>query len=376
VKKHAFYTALFSILFLSILAPPSYAQVKVSDVQTAIKAAGATWVAAENHITKLTPDAQARLLGVKNAPKATTRPPRAQVSAYGLPPSVDWRNNGGNYVTGIRDQAACGSCWAHAGIAALESATLIANKTPNTELNLSEQVLISCCSSICSPQGDCNGGYPEKAADFLRDKGAPAESCYPYVMNGTCPNACPNWQASAYKIKSWDYVVNYDQNEAASVDAIRAGLQNGPLATTYAVYSDFFYYTSGVYKRIYGGLAGYHAVLIVGYDDPGQYFIVKNSWGTDWGEQGYFRIAYSEVTGASQFGYETIAYHVEDDPNPTCDYALGDYFPGAGGTGTIQMSIDEFAWAAGTDDYWISTSQPYSMGSGPLNFTVAPNTTS
>ncbi len=61
------------------------------------------------------------------------------------------------------------------------------------------------------------------------------------------------------------------------------------------------------YKYASGYLAGYHAIIIVGYNNSGQYFIVKNSWGTGWGEQGYFRIAYSELTSATEFGYETIA---------------------------------------------------------------------
>ncbi len=365
------------MFFFGIVSSAS-AQVAVTDIQAAIKAAGATWVAAENPISKLSFEEQKRLLGVKNAPKTNTHPPAMATLAYGLPPSLDWRNNGGNYVTGIRNQSACGSCWAHSAIAALESATLIANKTPNTELNLSEQVLISCCSSLCSPSGDCNGGYVEKAADFLRDHGAPAESCYPYVMNGYCADACPNWQASAYKIKNWKYVVDYDKSEGPSVDAIKAGLQYGPLAITYAVYADFMSYSSGVYKHVSGILAGFHAVLVVGYDDPGQYFIVKNSWGTGWGEQGYFRIAYSEVTGDSQFGFETIAYYVGDDPDPTCKHELADYFPASGGTGTIQMSIrDGFNWAASSDDYWIQVPgfNDWHTGPGPATFTLSPNTT-
>ncbi len=366
------------MLFFGIVSSAS-AQVAVTDIQAAIKASGANWIAGENPISKLTPEEQKRLLGVKNGPKQNTHPPTKAVSAYSLAPSLDWRNNGGNYVTAVRNQANCGSCWAHSAVAALESATLIANKTPNTELNLSEQVLISCCSSLCSPNGDCNGGYVEKAADFLRDHGAPAESCYPYVMNGYCAGACPNWQASAYKIRNWQWVVDYDKSEGPSVEAIKAGLQYGPLAITYAVYADFFGYTTGVYKHVSGIIAGFHAVLVVGYDDPGQYFIVKNSWGTGWGEQGYFRIAYSEVTGDSQFGYETIAYYAGDDPDPTCEHALGDYFPASGGTGTIQMSIPNgFNWAASSDDYWIQVPgfSDWHTGPGPATFTLSPNTTS
>jgi len=81
--------------------------------------------------------------------------------------------------------------------------------------------------------------------------------------------------------------------------------QYGPLATTMIVYDDFDYYTGGVYSYAYGAAEGGHAVLIVGWDDPSQSFYVKNSWGTGWGEAGYFQIAYTEVGGATQFGSDT-----------------------------------------------------------------------
>jgi C1A family cysteine protease len=68
------------------------------------------------------------------------------------------------------------------------------------------------------------------------------------------------------------------------------------------------HYKSGVYTQVSGKKMGGHAVLIVGYNDDEQYFIVKNSWGTDWGEDGYFRIAYSELESKARFGTSTIAY--------------------------------------------------------------------
>lgn len=141
----------------------------------------------------------------------------------------------------------------------------------------------------------------------MRDTGLPLESCYPYTAtDGVCTYACTNWQSSAYKIHDWSWVVPYGTTPTTA--ALKNALYTyGPLATTMAVYSDFFNYSSGVYKYTSGYLAGYHAIIIVGYNDSSQYFIVKNSWGAGWGEQGYFRIAYSELTSATQFGYETIA---------------------------------------------------------------------
>ena len=83
------------------------------------------------------------------------------------------------------------------------------------------------------------------------------------------------------------------------------------------VYEDFYSYSSGVYSYTTGAYEGGHAVLIVGYSDAGQYFIVKNSWGAGWGESGYFKIAYSEISSVVEFGYYTIRY-----TGSSCSYSI------------------------------------------------------
>jgi hypothetical protein len=83
---------------------------------------------------------------------------------------------------------------------------------------------------------------------------------------------------------------------------------HGPIPTAMEVYDDFFSYTSGVYSYTSGSHAGGHAILLVGYDDAGQYLIAKNSWGSWWGESGYFRIAYSQLTSVVHFGEYTIYF--------------------------------------------------------------------
>ena len=94
------------------------------------------------------------------------------------------------------------------------------------------------------------------------------------------------------------------------------------MVTGYYVYSDFLNYGSGVYQYAWGSREGGHAVLIVGYVDTpdqygGGYFIVKNSWGSAWGESGYFRIGYSQVTSVVQFGVESYQYQVSASPSPS-----------------------------------------------------------
>jgi hypothetical protein len=95
-----------------------------------------------------------------------------------------------------------------------------------------------------------------------------------------------------------------------SVAAIKDALVNyGPLVTTFNVYADFFGYDGGIYSYTSGAYQGGHAVLIVGYDDANSCFIVKNSWGTWWGEAGFFRIAYSQLASPIYFGSGTLTYY-------------------------------------------------------------------
>ena len=258
---------------------------EIDEINAAIAREGAEWIAGETSFLRLSHAEKQSRLGFIPMDIPEEKFIAQDFAPTALPSHLDWRNNSGNYVTPIRDQRSCGSCWAFATTAALESATLITLGTPGVDINLAEQILVS-----CSGAGSCGGGYTSYASDYFQDTGLPLESCYPYTgTNGNCGNACSNWQSSTYKIVDWWGVTK-------TVDALKNALYTyGPLVTTMQVYSDFDSYTSGVYSYVSGYLRGGHAILLVGYDDAGQYFICKNSWGTWWGESGYFRIAYSQT---------------------------------------------------------------------------------
>jgi C1A family cysteine protease len=344
-------------------------------IQQEIQAKAARWKAGETSMSRLSPEEQRMRLGhIRSPNRGRGRVFSAATPAYALAPTLDWRNNGGNYVSGVRNQGNCGSCWAFAATAALESYTMISKRQPNTNLDLSEQVTLS-----CSGAGNCEqGGMPDAASNFFVSTGIPVESCYPYTAtDGTCAAACANWQASAYKLKSWSWVTT--ASGQTPVDAVKAALvDNGPLVMTMNVYYDFFSYTGGVYSHVSGGFAGGHAILTVGYDDANQCFIVKNSWGAGWGESGFFRIAYSEITSDVEFGYETIAYEGDDPPPPppTCDYTSSKLFSSAGGTGAIAVNpAGGCAWTAASSASWITiTSGVNGTGPGTVLYTVTPAT--
>ncbi len=374
----------FVILFLAV--PVFSSREELDEVRNAIKAKGGRWVANETSVSILPHDHRRGRVGtLKPIPTGmeTVLPSSALEAVAGtLPSSLDWRNygtNSYNYVTSVRDQKSCGSCWAFATTAALESYVLITENLPDEalDLNLSEQVLVSCSDPHRS---NCNGGYIDVAANYIHNVGLPPETCFPYTAtNNSCGNACASYRTDTDKTYGWHWVTA--TTPTASV--IKAALSTyGPLVTTMDVYSDFFYYIGGVYSYAWGTLEGGHAILIVGYDDAGQYFIVKNSWGTDWGEAGYFKIAYSQLSNAVGFGQYTIAYEAGTQPPPpplTCTYSLSSAtasFRASGGTGRVSITTQSnCSWTAKSNVTWITITNGSSRtGSGRLNYSVSPNT--
>jgi len=303
MKNKTIVSMLAALMALPFFAASSFAQAQVSGevreqisgVQRAIKEKGAKWVAGETSVSGLSREDWQYLVGFNFEP-ITAKP--APIADRGqIPAAIDWRNANGNFVTAPRNQKKCGSCWAFAMTAGLEAYILRRDNTPGVDLDLSEQVMIS-----CSGAGSCNGGRLN--ANYVRKTGLPLETAYPYTAtNGTCAAAAPNWQTASYKVDDWGSV-------GQKLSLIKSALvAYGPLPTAFMVYEDFMHYKSGIYSYTTGKLLGGHAVLLVGYNDAEQYFIVKNSWDKGWGEDGFFRIAYSEMDNSVKFGLSTIAYY-------------------------------------------------------------------
>ncbi|KAK1424799.1 hypothetical protein QVD17_20137 [Tagetes erecta] len=196
-----------------------------------------------------------------------------------VPSSVDWRQKGA--VTPVKDQGNCGCCWAFAAIAATEGV----NQLSTGELiSLSEQQLVDCDTNL---NRGCNGGNKVEAFKFIiQNGGISTETNYPYKgIDGTC--SMTKDTSYVAKITGYEYVPA--NNEAALLNAV--AMQ--PVSVSIdASGKGFQLYKSGVFTGECGTQLQ-HAVTVVGYgtdDDGTKYWLVKNSWGTTWGEDGYIRM--------------------------------------------------------------------------------------
>ena len=174
---------------------------------------------------------------------------------------------------------------------------------------------------------------------------------------------------------------------APTAAAIKSALITyGPLVTTMNVYADFYYYAGGVYSYTSGAYQGGHAIEIIGYDDTESCFIVKNSWGTGWGEteagsvatKGFFRIAYDQIDQVVQFGYYTIAYEGYKPIVNTCTYSISPTsvtVSAAAGYGNVSVTSQTgCAWTAVSNVNWISVvSGAKGTGDGTVRYYVTAN---
>uniref|UniRef100_A0A3B3CWE3 Pro-cathepsin H n=1 Tax=Oryzias melastigma TaxID=30732 RepID=A0A3B3CWE3_ORYME len=199
------------------------------------------------------------------------------------PDSIDWRKKG-NYITPVKNQGGCGSCWTFSTTGCLESVTAIFT---GKLISLSEQQLVDCAQDFNNH--GCNGGLPSQAFEYIKyNKGLMTEQDYPYTaMDGKCMYK-PSL-ATAF-VKEVVNVTAYD--EMGMVDAVAT---RNPVSFAFEVTSDFMQYHQGVYTSTECHSTAdkvNHAVLAVGYgqENGTPYWIVKNSWGAEWGINGYFLI--------------------------------------------------------------------------------------
>jgi len=189
--------------------------------------------------------------------------------------TVDWRTKGA--VTKVKDQGQCGSCWAFSATEAIESYFFL--KTGKL-VELSPQQITSCDKV----DGGCNGGWPYRAYEYVKGAGGLESSAdYPYTSGGGSTGTCKFVSA---KVVAGTKPTGYTSIQKTEAQ-LQAALNNGPPSVCVAA-DAFQTYRSGILKSCPGSID--HCVQAVGYDTTDNYWIVRNSWGTNWGEQGYIRI--------------------------------------------------------------------------------------
>jgi C1A family cysteine protease len=200
---------------------------------------------------------------------------------------VDWRTKGG--VSPVKDQGQCGSCWAFSTIAFLESQSLIKNKKAVT---FSEQQLVDCDHN--GDQG-CNGGLMQTALQYIQASGIESDTHYPYTaQDDSCAYSKSDVVATVSNINCYEDV---------SVQQLQTYLTTvGPLAIAVDA-NDFQSYDSGILECTETQLD--HGVLLVGY--TANSWIIKNSWGKNWGEAGFVRVSNVEGQNCAVGAYVATA---------------------------------------------------------------------
>ena len=210
-----------------------------------------------------------------------------------IPDVLDYRLK--NAVTPVKNQGRCGSCWAFSTVGALEGKYAL--NSGKLEV-FSEQKLVDCSKSNFG----CNGGFMHKAFDdILWRNGIPLEKNYPYTgVEGECRKDIPEFKD--LNLLGYQFVLSH------SSSALQSALQHNPVCIALA--GDpmkFLFYGEGIFDCEDCSKANNHAVLLVGYDTSGNipYWIIKNSWGEKWGEDGYIRIKMKDgegILGMNQYG--------------------------------------------------------------------------
>jgi len=204
--------------------------------------------------------------------------------------SVDWRTQG--VVNPVKNQGQCGSCWAFSAVSAIESHHAIS--TGNL-VSLSEQQVVDCDTTCYG----CNGGLQSYAFKYAESHNIALESAYTYTAaDGTCRDSSVDGQVG---VTTYHSVLRWNSH------SLLAAIEQGPVSVTVDAEQDgFMYYTGGVVdSSTCSGTSLDHAITAVGYgtENGQQYYIVRNSWGTSWGEEGYIRIATSTL-GAGVCGIQ------------------------------------------------------------------------
>ncbi len=245
-------------------------------LQDTLAKLGNPWIAGETELSDLPLEEKRRMCGFLPMPEGEWGPApqiiEKPLSKNPPPPTWDWRNKDGkNWMTSVKNQNPCETCWAFAMCSAMEALIKIQNNTPDSNVNLSEQFLQSCNTKGYS----CMGGGNFTVFDDVKNFGVCDEACFPYAgRNKPCENRCSDWQDRVVRVSSYREYYSPDVSDGQKKEWI----MEGPIAVAVDAKEDFFYYKGGVYEPILGEKFN-HAVCCLGWTSSSNW-ICKNSYGS------------------------------------------------------------------------------------------------
>lgn len=252
--------------------------------------------------------------------KTAIQDPQPTRTTYDLPDYWSWMDYGGDWTTPAKNQGSCGSCFAFGALGAMDAAINIASGNPNTDIDLSVQYVLSCLSSA----GSCNGGWMHSVFDSIYStvpgsigngiNGCIIESCLPYqaVDYIPCDDKCEDWdyipeplsmEGKLWEIESWGWTNSFNEDDPNDWDTMKTWiLDYGPIvidlyaSSGWSSYWNSHHSSNDVYENDDYGTTNHANVLVGWKDDPsvtnGGYWILKNSWGTNFGYDGFNNVAY------------------------------------------------------------------------------------
>ncbi|XP_074557141.1 cathepsin B-like protease 3 [Curcuma longa] len=275
------------------------------------------------------------ILGVKPMPsnEVMVLPTKIYPKSLNLPKEFDARKAWPQCSTigKILDQGHCGSCWAFGAVESLSDRFCIHF---GINISLSVNDLLSCCGFLCGY--GCDGGYPLSAWKYFVRKGVVTDKCDPYFDDIGCahPGCEPLYPTPKCKRKCKVNYLLWQENKHFGIDAYRVNSNpedimaeiytNGPVEVDFTVYEDFAHYKSGVYKHLTGYPMGGHAVKLIGWgtsEEGEDYWLIANSWNTEWGDDGFFKI----LRGTNECGIEdNVVTGMPSTKNLDINYASND----------------------------------------------------
>ncbi|XP_064460529.1 cathepsin B-like [Ornithodoros turicata] len=293
-----------------------------------------TWTAGRNFDKSISLEYLRGLMGVHPMSLMHSLPAiEHDVDPDALPDSFDARQKWSHChsIGVIRDEGSCASGWAFAAVEVMSDRICI-HSQGKIQVNISAEDLLGCCA-LCGKglRPGCKGGFPATAWEYWKSEGlvtgglyGTKDGCKPYSIlpcehfgRGKRPPCTEGVQAPSCQKKCRDgYQKTYKEDKhygqtayyvEADQEQIKAEIyKNGPVEATFSVYTDFMSYGFGVYQHHRGELIGVHATKILGWgtEKGVPYWLVANSWNTDWGDKGYFKI----LRGSDECGIEDSVY--------------------------------------------------------------------